>query len=203
MLLMCSLYRNEYNNLKQARPLWERDYEVVKRSGRDKPIWVVIHICMETTQEISLYSYLYLKLAKTPCFSYYLLVVAKKQHQLESWRSCFYMEWIHYKKQVDPRGTWFHYSRCSSVPLRHILSGPRCSFSLAPGSVACWRSRLTPCLETSTAKWNHLSQGYSSSMGQPTSNEHSNRATITRFPLPQFRTTLTYHPIPRTPHWIR
>jgi hypothetical protein len=28
---------------------------------------------METTQGISLYSYLYLKVAKTPCFSYYLL----------------------------------------------------------------------------------------------------------------------------------
>jgi hypothetical protein len=29
---------------------------------------------METTQEIFLYSYLYLKLAKMPCFSYYLYV---------------------------------------------------------------------------------------------------------------------------------
>jgi hypothetical protein len=28
---------------------------------------------METTQRISLYSYLYLKLAKKPCFSNYLL----------------------------------------------------------------------------------------------------------------------------------
>jgi hypothetical protein len=45
----------------------------VKRSGRDEPMWVVIHKCMETTQRISLYSYLYLKLAKTPCFSYYHL----------------------------------------------------------------------------------------------------------------------------------
>jgi hypothetical protein len=44
----------------------------VKRSGRDEPMWVVIHMCMETTQGISLYSYPYLKLAKTPCFIYYL-----------------------------------------------------------------------------------------------------------------------------------
>jgi hypothetical protein len=43
----------------------------VKRSGRDEPIWVVIYICMEETQGISLYSYLYLKLAKTPYFSFY------------------------------------------------------------------------------------------------------------------------------------
>jgi hypothetical protein len=31
------------------------------------------YICMEITQGISLYSYLYLKLPKTPCFSYHLL----------------------------------------------------------------------------------------------------------------------------------
>jgi hypothetical protein len=45
----------------------------MKRSGRDEPIWIVTHICMETTQGISLHSYLYLKLAKMPCFSYYFL----------------------------------------------------------------------------------------------------------------------------------
>jgi hypothetical protein len=36
-------------------------------------MWVVIHKCMETTLGISLYSYLYLKLVKTLCLSYYLL----------------------------------------------------------------------------------------------------------------------------------
>jgi hypothetical protein len=45
----------------------------VKRSGRDEPMWVVIHLLMEAMLGISLYSDLYLKLAKTPCFSYYLL----------------------------------------------------------------------------------------------------------------------------------
>jgi hypothetical protein len=44
----------------------------VKRSVRDEPIWVVRHIYMETAQGISLYSYLYLKLAKVPCFLNYL-----------------------------------------------------------------------------------------------------------------------------------
>jgi hypothetical protein len=44
----------------------------VKRLGRDELMWVAIHICMETTQGISLYSYLYLKLAKVPCFYYFL-----------------------------------------------------------------------------------------------------------------------------------
>jgi hypothetical protein len=47
--------------LNWQRPLWEGDQEVVKRSGRDEPMWVVIHKCMEAMLGISLYSYLYLK----------------------------------------------------------------------------------------------------------------------------------------------
>jgi hypothetical protein len=45
----------------------------VKSSGRDEPIRVVIHMCMEAMLGISLYSYLYLKLAKMLCLSYYFL----------------------------------------------------------------------------------------------------------------------------------
>jgi hypothetical protein len=45
----------------------------VKRSGRDEPIWVVIVLHMEAMLGISLYSSLYLKLAKKLCLSYYLL----------------------------------------------------------------------------------------------------------------------------------
>jgi hypothetical protein len=48
----------------------------VKRSGRDEPLWAVIHKCMETTQGIFLYSCLYLKLAKMPCFFDYLLYIS-------------------------------------------------------------------------------------------------------------------------------
>jgi hypothetical protein len=44
-------------------------------TGRDEPIGIVIHMCMEATQGISLCSYLYLKLAKMPCFSYFHLCV--------------------------------------------------------------------------------------------------------------------------------
>jgi hypothetical protein len=36
-------------------------------------MWVVIHMCMEVTLGISLYGFLYLKLAKRWCFSYYPL----------------------------------------------------------------------------------------------------------------------------------
>jgi hypothetical protein len=51
-------------------PPWEGDQGGVKRTGRDEPVGVVIHVYMETTQGISLCSYLYLKLAKMPCFSF-------------------------------------------------------------------------------------------------------------------------------------
>jgi hypothetical protein len=62
----------------------------VKRTGRDEPIWVVIHICLETTQGI----FLHLELAKMPCFSYYLLSVffykireqAGKTGSVQRWR---------------------------------------------------------------------------------------------------------------------
>jgi hypothetical protein len=53
--------------------VWEVDKEVMKRSGRDQPIWVVIHKCMKAMLRISLY--LYLKLAKTLCLSYYCLCI--------------------------------------------------------------------------------------------------------------------------------
>jgi hypothetical protein len=44
----------------------------VKRSGRDEPMQIVIHTCMEAMLGISLYSDPYLKLAKSLCLSYYL-----------------------------------------------------------------------------------------------------------------------------------
>jgi hypothetical protein len=51
---------------------------VVKRSGKDEPMWVVIHKCMEAMLEISLHSYLYLKVAKTLCLSYLLSFLFNK-----------------------------------------------------------------------------------------------------------------------------
>jgi hypothetical protein len=50
--------------LNWQRPLWEGDHKVAKRSGRDEPMWVAIHMYTEATLGISLYSYLYLKQAK-------------------------------------------------------------------------------------------------------------------------------------------
>jgi hypothetical protein len=40
----------------------------MKRSGKDEPMWVVIHKCMEARPGISLYSYLYIKPAKRYVF---------------------------------------------------------------------------------------------------------------------------------------
>jgi hypothetical protein len=37
--------------LNWPEPPWEGDYRVMRRTGRDEPIGIVIHICMETTQE--------------------------------------------------------------------------------------------------------------------------------------------------------
>jgi hypothetical protein len=57
----------------QQKPLCDGNEEVAKRSGRNEPMWVAIHKCLEAMLGISLYSYLYFKLARTLCLSYYLL----------------------------------------------------------------------------------------------------------------------------------
>jgi hypothetical protein len=59
--------------LNRQRLLGEGDQEVAKRYGRNEPLWVATHKHMEATLGISLYSHLYLKLAKMLCVSYYLL----------------------------------------------------------------------------------------------------------------------------------
>jgi hypothetical protein len=61
----------------------------VKRSGRDEPMWVAIHKCMEATLRISLHSCcLYLKLAKTLCLSHYLLCFQQNQRRRAQNRFC-------------------------------------------------------------------------------------------------------------------
>jgi hypothetical protein len=53
----------------------------VKRSGRDEPMRVVIHMCMEAMLGISLYSYLHLKLAKTLCVSHNVFSPKKSENK--------------------------------------------------------------------------------------------------------------------------
>jgi hypothetical protein len=50
----------------------------VKRSGRDDPMWTTVHKCMEAMLGISLYSSLYLKVAKPLCLSYLLCFLFNK-----------------------------------------------------------------------------------------------------------------------------
>jgi hypothetical protein len=63
----------EYSNLKLTEATMGRVQEVVKTSGRDKPMWIAIHRYMEATLGVYLCRYLYPKLAKMLCLSYYLL----------------------------------------------------------------------------------------------------------------------------------
>jgi hypothetical protein len=60
----------------------------VKRSGRDEPMCFAIHKSMEAMLGISLYSCLYLKLAKTLCLSYYLLCFQQNWRTREWNRFC-------------------------------------------------------------------------------------------------------------------
>jgi hypothetical protein len=53
----------------------------VKSSGRDELMWVVIHMCIAIILEISLYSYLYLKLAKNAMLFILSLMFSLQQNQ--------------------------------------------------------------------------------------------------------------------------
>jgi hypothetical protein len=57
----------------------------VKRSGRDEPMWVAIHMYMEAMLEISLYSYFHLKLAKVLRLSNYLLCFQQNWRRRQNW----------------------------------------------------------------------------------------------------------------------
>jgi hypothetical protein len=85
---MCPLQGANTVTLKRQRSLWEGDREVVKRSGRDEPIGVVIHMCVEAVLGISLYGYPYLKLAKMSCLSYCLCLLFKKNWRRGQNRFC-------------------------------------------------------------------------------------------------------------------
>jgi hypothetical protein len=77
------------------------------RSGRDKPMWVITHICMEAMLGISLYSCFYLKLAK--CYIVLIISHAISSTKLE-------------KRQVLPRSggthTYTHVSKCKNDKLK-------------------------------------------------------------------------------------
>jgi hypothetical protein len=78
MCLILPLYCRGTNKvtLNWKRPLWESDQEVVKRSGRDEPIHIAMHMCMEAMLGISLHSFLYFKLANMLCLFFLLFICA-------------------------------------------------------------------------------------------------------------------------------
>jgi hypothetical protein len=63
----------------------------VKRSGRDEPMGVIIHMCMEVTLEVSLH--FYLKLAKTLFFIIFYVFSSRKSKNKRV-------------EQVLPRSKW-------------------------------------------------------------------------------------------------
>jgi hypothetical protein len=83
MWLMYSLKRSKYNNLKLAEATTGRWREVGKKSGRDEPMWVAIHKYIEAMLGISLYSYLYLKLAKT--LSFFIISCFQQNWRTRRW----------------------------------------------------------------------------------------------------------------------
>jgi hypothetical protein len=69
---MCSLLRSECSNLKLTEATRGRGPGIVKRTGRDEPMWVAIHTCMVAMLGISLYICLYLKLKK--CYAFLIIL---------------------------------------------------------------------------------------------------------------------------------
>jgi hypothetical protein len=93
--------------------------EVVKRSARDEQMWVVIHMCMETTLGISLYSYLYPKLAKTLCLSYYLLCFLFNKIGEQDCGTGSAQKWGWGVGEVD-QTMYSHVSKCKNDKIKNL-----------------------------------------------------------------------------------
>jgi hypothetical protein len=79
-------------------------------------MWVATHMCMEAMLGICLHSYLYLKLAKTLCLSYYLLCLLYNKIREKESRTGSAQKW---------RGRWpkqcIHVSECKDDKIKKIL----------------------------------------------------------------------------------
>jgi hypothetical protein len=66
----------------------------MKRSGRNEPIQVAIHMCMEAMLGISLYTNLYLMLTKIFCLSYFLFnKIGEKDRTGSAWKRRGWRGW--------------------------------------------------------------------------------------------------------------
>jgi hypothetical protein len=73
---------------------------------------------METTQGISLYSFVYLKLAKAPCFSYYLLCFSfNKIRQESGTSSAWRRDWGDGGRKVA-QIMYTHISKCKNNKIK-------------------------------------------------------------------------------------
>jgi hypothetical protein len=79
----------------------------VKRSDRDEPMWVAIHIYMEAMLGISLYSYLYFKLIKSAISFLLSLMLSLQQNQRRGWnRFCLEVGWGEGRKVAQTMYTY-------------------------------------------------------------------------------------------------
>jgi hypothetical protein len=81
-------------------------------------MWVAIHMCIEAMLRITLYSYLYLKLAKN-CVSYYLIcfLFKKIREQKEGTGSAWKWEQVWRKGEVA-QTMYTHVSKCKNNKIK-------------------------------------------------------------------------------------
>jgi hypothetical protein len=81
--LIYSLYKNEYKNLKLAETTIRKELSRMKKRRRTKSGYkTYIH---GNTQENSLCSYLYIKEAKTSCFSFFFYKIGEQEGGTGPW----------------------------------------------------------------------------------------------------------------------
>jgi hypothetical protein len=91
----------------------------VKRSGRDEPMWVAIYKCMEATLGIPVYSYLYLKLAKTLSFLLSLMFSLQQNQRRGQNRLCLETGRNGALREGEVAQTMYtHVSKCKNDKMR-------------------------------------------------------------------------------------
>jgi hypothetical protein len=80
-------------------------------------MWVAIHKCLEATLGISLHSYLYLKLKKTLCLSYFLLCFLFNkigEQEVEQ----FWLELVGRRNREGAQTICTHVSKCKNNKIK-------------------------------------------------------------------------------------
>jgi hypothetical protein len=80
-------------------------------------MWFAIHKCMEAMLGISLYSYLYPKLAKTLCLSYYLLSFLCIKIGVEN-ETCSAWKWGVGEGAEVAQTMYIHVSKCKNSKIK-------------------------------------------------------------------------------------